>query len=53
MERKMNIVSKITSLPRRLRNGYRTRRTAELLESLPEEIRKDIGWRGTFQDHNW
>ncbi len=49
----MNIVSKITSLPRRIRSGYRARRTAELLESLPEEIRKDIGWKGSSENRNW
>lgn len=49
----MNIVDKAFSLPRRLHENYRARKTAAILESLPEEIRKDIGWKGSFVSRNW
>lgn len=49
----MNIVERTFTLPRRLRDNYRARKTVALLESLPEEIRKDIGWNGSFRGRNW
>jgi hypothetical protein len=53
MEIDMNIVKSFASVPQRLRANYRARKTASLLESLPEEIRKDIGWKGSFETRNW
>lgn len=34
----------VTDLPARLRQEWRLRQTQKMLESLPAEIRKDIGW---------
>jgi hypothetical protein len=51
--KKMNIVSKVYALPQQLRRQYRARQTARILESLPEETRKDIGWNGSFASRNW
>lgn len=49
----MNIMDKTLALPRRLRANYRARQTRAILESLPEDIRKDIGWSGSIASRNW
>jgi hypothetical protein len=39
-------MEKLTGFLARMRDSARKRRTARILESLPDYIRKDIGWSG-------
>lgn len=39
-------MEKLTGLLARMRDSARKRRTARIMESLPDYIRKDIGWSG-------
>jgi len=43
----MWIVSAFTHLVDGFAQTHRRRRNERILDSLPREIRKDVGWRGT------
>lgn len=48
-ETTMTLFEKATQLPQRIRANYRAYRNRMILDSLPDEIRKDIGWDGSYR----
>ena len=46
----MTFLDLAKSLPSRIRTNYQNRRTRAYLDSLPDNIRKDIGWYGAPDD---
>jgi hypothetical protein len=50
MELEMSVITTLRSYVAMRRAAFHRRRTAELVNALPPDIQKDIGWPGFFPD---
>lgn len=47
----MSVIGTLQNMIREYRDRHERARTTRLVNSLPSEIQKDIGWPGFYPDH--